>query len=51
MFEDAKKVTKKRLCITISQEIFDLLDSVVESKGLDKSKLIEVILKDYLTRD
>lgn len=49
MLEGAKKIKKKRLCVTISEETYNMIDDIVSSKGLDKSKLVEVILKNYIT--
>lgn len=43
-----KKKETKRLCVTISKELMDKIDVMVETKSLDKSKLVELILKTYL---
>jgi len=49
MFEGAKKIKKKRLCVSISEETYNHINDIVSSKGLDKSKLVELILKNYIT--
>lgn len=49
MYNGAKKIKKKRLCVSISEDTFDRLDKIVSSKGLDKSKLVDIIIKKYLS--
>jgi metal-responsive CopG/Arc/MetJ family transcriptional regulator len=44
----SKKKETKRLCVTISKDLMDKIDTMVEIKSLDKSKLVELILKLYL---
>jgi metal-responsive CopG/Arc/MetJ family transcriptional regulator len=46
-----KKKEKKRLCITISKELMDQIDLMVNTKSLDKSKLIEKILRPYFIKE
>ena len=50
MLEDVKRIKKKRLCVSISEETYNLLDDIISSKGLDKSKLVDVILKNYISQ-
>jgi metal-responsive CopG/Arc/MetJ family transcriptional regulator len=42
------KIEKSRLCVTISKSLHDKIDEFVDSQGIDKSKLVEVILNSYI---
>lgn len=52
-FQDAKKEGKKkskRLCVSISSDIYDKFKDHVDDSGYDPSKLVDKILSLYLNK-
>ncbi len=48
-FNDVKK-KRKRLVISLSEDIMNRLDDHINSAGYDRSRLVEKILKIYLSK-
>lgn len=45
--KEDKMSKKKRLTITLSEQVLEYLDEVAKEKGLSKSALITIALEEY----
>ena len=45
--KENKMSKKKRLTITLSEQVLEYLDKVAKEKGLSKSSLITIALEEY----